>query len=248
MGTRRIGTTVAAAGVAVALAVVAIATTATGQTANPPAGGPAPTISVSAFASITTTPDEAVVTFAAREEDPDSVVALNEASRVMNELIAAMKDLGIAEREMETTSVNISQQTLDRGTANERTVFVASSSIEVTIDDFDRIGPAIRGGVEAGATSVKGIRFQVSDPASAKRRALASAVRSARTKADALAEAAGASVTGVVQIREEGAEQPGPYLANARTLSYGAFDAQVAVVPPRDIETEVRISVIWSIG
>ena len=247
MGKKTIGTTIAAI-LAVTLAVIAIGTTATGQSAEPPTGGSARTISVTAFASIKTTPDEAVVTFAAREDDSDSVVALNETSRVMNDLIAAMKEIGIAERDMETTNLSISQQTLDRGTASERTVFVASSSIEVTIDDFDRIGPAIRGGVEAGAASVKGVRFQVSDPATAKRRALESAVRSARSKADALAGAAGASVTGVIQIREEGADEPRPYLANARTLSYGAFDAQVAVVPPRDIETEVRISVTWSIG
>lgn len=55
-------------------------------------------------------------------------------------------------------------------------------------------------------------------------------------------------MTGVVQIHEEGADDPRSYLADARTSSYGAFDAEVAVVPPRGIETEVRISVIWSIG
>jgi uncharacterized protein YggE len=128
-------------------------------------------------------------------------------------------------------------------------VFVSSTTLEVTIGDFDRIGPAIRAGVEVGATSVKGVRFQISDPAEAKRRALKAAVQSARSKADVLAEAAGATVTGVVQIREEGrGGVVRTYAADGDTIAYASFNAQVAVVPPRDIETEVMITTIWSIG
>jgi uncharacterized protein YggE len=74
-------------------------------------------------------------------------------------------------------------------------------------------------------------------------------VQSARAKADALAEAAGTSVTGVVLIREQGpsGSRPSPYFANARALSYDAA-AGLAVVPPHDIETKVTIQVVWSIG
>lgn len=231
-----------------ALAIVALASTATGQTTEP-ADGPARTITVSALASISTAPDEAVLTFGVRSDDVDSVVALNETSRIVNTLIAAMKDLGVVERDMRTTNINVSQQTIDRGTPSERTVFVSSSTLEVTIEDFDRIGPAIRDGVEAGATSVRGVRFQVSNPAEAKRRALDAAVTSARAKADALAEAAGTSVTGVVQIQEEGPGGfPRPYIARDETLAYANADAQLTVVPPRNIETEVMIRTVWSIG
>jgi uncharacterized protein len=239
--------TVVAVLVAVTLTVVALASSATGQTATEDGNGPSRTITVSSVATISTTPDEAVVTFGVRSDDADSVVALNETSRTMNLVIAAMRELGITQRDMETTNVNLSQQTLDRGTPSERTVFVSSTTLEVTIGDFDRIGPAIRAGVEVGATSVRGVRFQVSDPAEAKRRALQAAVRGARSKADALAEAAGATVTGIVQIREEGRGTfPGTYRADAALMQYAAAD--LAVVPPRNIETEVTVTTIWSIG
>ena len=232
----------------VILAVLAITDAARGQDPSP-AGGPARTITVSSLASIETTPDQAVVTFSVRADDPDSVAALNESSSTMNDVLAAMKKLGIQERDMETTNVQLSQQTIDRGTSSETTVFVSTTGLEVTLDNFDRIGPAIRDGVAAGATSVRGIKFQVSDPAAAKRRALDAAVRSARAKADALAEAAGATVTGVVQIREEGpGGYPRPYLARADTLAYGSVANDLAVVPPRDIDTEVMITSIWSLG
>jgi uncharacterized protein YggE len=242
---RRVATAVAVL-VAVTVAVVALTSSATGQTTED-SDGPSRTITVSSVATISTTPDEAVVTFGVRSDDADSVIALDETSRTMNQVIAAMRELGITQRDMETTNVNLSQQTLDRGTPSERTVFVSSTTLEVTIGDFDRIGAAIRAGVQVGATSVRGVQFQVSDPADAKRRALQAAVRGARSKADALAEAAGATVTGIVQIREEGRGTfPSAYRADEALLQYGAAD--LSVVPPRNIETEVTVTTIWSIG
>ena len=239
---------VAGAMAVLVFAVVALATRATGPTTSV-SDGPPKTITVSSLASITTAPDQAVITFSVRADSADSVAALNESSTIMNDVLAAMKALGIPERDMETTNINLSQQTINRGTPSESTAFVSTTGLEVTIDDFDRIGAAIRDGVAAGATSVRGVRFQVSDPADAKRRALDAAVRSARAKADALAEAANASVTGVVQIREEGpGGYPRPYSADEATLSYAAVGNRLDVVPPRDIETEVMITSIWSIG
>jgi uncharacterized protein YggE len=166
----------------------------------------------------------------------------------MDGVLAAMKALGITERDMETTNVNVSPQTINRGTASETTVYGASTTLSVTIMDFDSIGAAIRDGVDAGATRVSGVRFGVADPTGAKKRALESAVESARAKADALAGAAGSSVTSVVQIRETGATgEPRPYFSDTRALAYDQA-AALSVVPPRDIETKVTIQVIWSIS
>ena len=240
----------AAAVAVMSVAIAAVLVNASfGQTASP-SGGPAHTITVSSTATISTAPDEAVITFGVRGDSADSVAALNESSRIMNDVLAAMKKLGVTERDMETTNVSVSPQTINRGTSSETTVFHSSSTLEVTLHDFDTIGPAIRDGVAAGATSVRGVRFQVSDPAGAKKRALEAAVHSARAKADALAGAAGASVTGAVQIREEGpGGYPHPYFANERSLSYDAVAmGGLSVVAPRTIDTKVSIAVIWSIG
>lgn len=231
----------------VAIALVAIrVTTAEGQDTAQPDAAPR-TITVSSSATIDTTPDEAVITFNVRSEDAVSTTALNESSRIMNELIAAMKSLQITERDMGTQHISVSPHTIDRGTPSESTVYASSTSLDVTIRDFDVIGPAIEKGVKAGATSVRGVKFQVSDAVEVHKRALRSAVESARAKADALASAAGTSVTGVVRIREGGSPAaPMPYVA--RNQAYAAFDAALTVVPPRDITTKVSVSVIWSVG
>lgn len=232
---------------AVSVALVAVLVTAASGQESP--GGPAHTITVSSAASIDTKPDEAVITFSVHTDSPDSTVALNENSRIMNDVIAAMKSLGITQRDVETTNLSVSPQTVGRGTPSESTIYNASTSLEVKVHDFDVIGPAIQEGVKAGATSVRGIRFQVSDPVGAKKRALEAAVESARAKADALAGAAGTQVAGVVQIREGGAPAPPqPYVVRNEALAYADAVSGLTVVPPRDITTRVSIVVIWTIG
>lgn len=231
----------------VAVALVAIFVTAASGQDSTATGGTPHTITVSSTATINTQPDEAVITFTVHTENAESTVALNENSRTMNDVIAAMKALGITQRDMETTNISISPQTIDRGTSSETTVYNASTSLTVKVHDFDVIGSAIQKGVQAGATSVQGVRFQVSDPVGAKKHALQAAVESARAKADALAGAAGTQVTGVIQIREVGTPaMPQPYAVRSTSLAYAAAD--LTVVPPRSIQTKVSIAVIWSIA
>ncbi len=233
--------------VVAATLVAVLVTAASGQDAAP-TGGPPHTITVASTATISTSPDEAVITFSVHTDSPNSMVALNENSRIMNGVIAGMKSLGITLRDMETRNISLSPQTINRGLSTESTIYNASTSLEVKVHDFDLIGSAIEKGVAAGATSVRGVKFQVSDPVTAKKRALESAVESARAKADALAGAAGTEVTGVVQIKEEGAPaSPQPYYLRNESYAFAA-SADLSVVPPRDITTKVSITVIWSIG
>jgi uncharacterized protein YggE len=227
--------------------VVVLVTSASGQDAAPVDGRPH-TITVSSTETISTKPDEAVITFSVHTENADSTVSLNENSRIMNAVLAAMTSLGIEQKDMETTNISLSPQTINRGQPDEATTYNSSTSLEVKIHDFDVIGPAIQKGVKAGATSVKGVRFQVADPVAVKTRALQAAVESARAKADALAGAAGTTVTGVVQIREGGSQAlPQPYFVGYDAIGY-SNDASLSVVPPRDVTTKVSIKVIWSIG
>ena len=226
--------------------VVVLVTGASGQEAAPTNAKPH-SITVSSSATVSTKPDEAVVTFNVHSQNADSTVALNESSRIMNDVLAAMQSLGIEEKDMETTNIGLSPQTINRGQPDEATVYNASATLEVKIHDFAVIGPAIQKGVAAGATSVRGVRFQVADPVGVRTNALEAAVTSAREKADALAGAAGTSVTGVIKIREGGSpSSPQPYYNRMAGYALDAA-AHLAVVPPHDISTKVSVTVIWSI-
>ena len=159
-------------------------------------------------ASVGTEPDEAVVTLGISTQDPDSATALGTNGETVDAVVAAVEAAGVAEDDVHTTRLDLGRKTINRRTPQETTVFVADSALEITVRDMDTVGDVIQAGVEAGATSVRGVRFGVSDPAEARTEALDAAVRGARTKADAMAAAAGTTVTGVVTIDEQGTSQP----------------------------------------
>lgn len=205
------------------------------------------TITVTSTASVGSEPDEAVVTLGVSTQDPDSATALGRNGETVDAVVAAVEGAGVAKEDVRTTRLDLNRRTIDRRTPQEITVYVADSALEVTVRDLDTVGDVIQAAVEAGANSVRGVRFGVSDPSKARADALDAAVRGARTKADAMAAAAGTSVTGVVTIEEQGASRP-PYTYAADQAYPMAAGLTAQVVPPDEIQTQVTVIATWAIG
>ena len=216
-----------------------------------PASAPTPprTITVTSTASVGTAPDEAVIEFGMRSEGPDSGTAYDANGAKSDAVLAALLDAGLTKDDVETLSQNVDRQTKDRGTPNEQTVYVASTQISATVHDLKAVSSVISAAVGAGVDSVHGLRFQVGDQTAARQDALGAAVRGARRKADAIAAAAGTSVSGVVQVREESSNSRPYYYRSADLLQSfeGAAVAAPAIVAPQTVSTQVTVTVIWAI-
>src|ERR671936_2698920 len=145
---------------------------------------------------------------------------MSQNARDMQAVLDAVETAGVDKKDIRTLAVRLEQQTLDRGKPTERKVYVASNQIEVTIHDLSSVGSVIDAAVRAGADSVGNISFQLANPNQVRTDALKQAVRGARAKADALAEAAGTSVERVVSIDEQTYREP--------TYKY-AFDTALAL-------------------
>ena len=240
---RRTGTILV--GLAIVALVVGFAAQAIASGDGTSTGKPTHTITVSSTATVDAKPDEAQATFEVRSEDPDSAVAFAQNAKDMQAVLDALKAAGIDDKDIQTLNVTLYQRVLDRGKPSERTVFVASNSIQVTVHDLGALGDTIDAAVQAGADAVNDIRFQLSDPNVVRTDALTQAVEGARKKADVLAAAAGANVVGVVTISEEGYHAM-PF------VSYGGLDLRAAaaptpIVPPSSLEASVTVTVVWEI-
>jgi len=221
-----------------------------GDGGSGPASAPTPprTITVTSTASVGTAPDEAVIEFGMRSEGADSGGAYDANGVKSDAVLAALLDAGLTKDDVETQSQNVDRQTKDRGTPSERTVYAASTQISVTVHDLKAVSSVIAAAVDAGADSVHGLRFQVGDQTSARQDALAAAVRGAKRKADAIAAAAGTSVSGVVQVREESSNSRPYYYRSANLMAFGdAVAAAPAIVAPQTVSTQVTVTVIWAI-
>jgi uncharacterized protein len=228
------------------VAVVAVEAAANGDASTGSGSPPPHSITVTSTASVQTAPDEAVVTFGVHAQAADASSALDANAASTNQVIAALQSAGLKKADLETTNVDLSGRTLNRGKPNETKVYVASSTIDATIHDLPSVGDVITAGVRGGANEVRGVRFQVSDQAAARERALTAAVNGAREKADAMAKAAGTQVDGVIDIQEQGA-QTRPYFA-PYAHEAGAAAPSVQVLPPRTLPTQVTVQVTWELA
>lgn len=171
---------------------------------------PLHTITVSANGSVTLVPDVARVGVGVTVTKPTVKAAREAAGTAMNAMIAAIKALGIDEKDIRTTSIDLSPQYNDSSTP-KIVGYRMSEQLQITVRDLDKAGDVVDTATANGATDVNGLWFEVSDPAKAMDEARAAAITQARTSAQAMAAAAGVALGAVVSISESSVAIPGPY-------------------------------------
>ncbi len=233
------------AGLALAVAFGPALAMRTAQAVDP-ATAPEHTISVSGLGRVTTTPDVADVrvgVMITREKVRDAQAA---AATAMQGVIAALKKAGIADKDIQTTSLSL-QPVYDyssNGNPPRLTGYQIVNSVQATVRKLDTISDVVDGALTAGATTLDGITFRVDNPAAAEAQARDAAMKDARAKADALARAAGVSINGVSSISEQSGSVPVPvpYLQAG-----GAKDAASTPIQVGTNEVDVSVSVVYLI-
>jgi uncharacterized protein YggE len=166
----------------------------------------------------------------------------------MTKVITALKALGIADKDIQTTNLSL-QPTYDYS-ANVNppriTGYTLSNGVAITVRDLDKIGDAIDNSLAAGATSFDGVSFRVDDPATAQKQARTDAMGQAKANADTLAAAAGVTITGVASISEATAQTPYPVYFGAAAGAPAKDAATPIEAGTSDIT--ITVSVVYLIG
>jgi uncharacterized protein YggE len=230
MNALRIAVLVALAAVVVAFAGVGRPESAGG--APKPAGG----ITVNGTGTITSVPDEATFTVGVQTQGSTAREALASNSEQMRRVIGAVRSAGVSKDDIQTQDVSVSANYSD---GNQIDGYSASNSVLVTIRDLSRAGQVLDAASNAGANQVYGPSLSRSDQDALEKKALRNAVGEARTKAEALAKAAGVSLGGVTAITEGSAGGPEPYYAtDLRTAK-----ADAPIEPgTQDIQASVTVT------
>lgn len=182
-------------------------------------------LSVSATGQADTRPDEAVFQAGVQNWAGNARAASAETQEDISEIVAALKELGIAEDDIQTSAVNV--QRIDWG--DRRGQFQAYNTLTVKVRDIAKAGEAVTAVTGVGANIVSGPDLRLSDPEAAANSAYASAYAAARTRAQAYAEAAGMEISRVLYIRDAGGSQGNRYFAAAQST---AVDAAVRTMRP----------------
>jgi uncharacterized protein len=197
---------------AVLAALAATSSVALAQAPRPPAPRePAEwqTISVTGTGHVTLTPDRASFTVGVQTQAPTVAAATQDNAARMTAIIAALKKAGAGERELRTFGLSIyPQQAMGDGKAPRIVGYQVSNNVIVTKDDPKAVAALIEAAVQAGANTVSGVTFAVSDPARGRDAGLQAAFADARAKAEVLAKAAGRTAGKALAITEGGAALP----------------------------------------
>ena len=223
------------------IAFLEIASSAAQAQAPPPPPGP-PVVVALGHATIERAPDRAFVTFSTetRGTKPEDVQKQN--ALAMTRVQDAVTRAKVPADAVRTLGFNLQEEfdwvngkRVSRG-------YTASNSVEVRVDDLTTLGSLMDAAVQAGATGVGAVRFDLKDRAGAEREALRLAVADARARADAAAVGANTRVVGIVRIEESGAPR-GPMPVPMMRMAMAASDrAPETPVAPGQIEIEASVT------
>jgi len=234
--------------VLVAILAMALLLSACGPTTiNQAASENVRTLNVNGVGQAFLSPDIAYIYVGVHTEGASASEAVEENKTQTTAVIEALKDAGVADKDIRTTNFSIwpSQQYAPDGTVSG-TVYMVDNSVYVVVRDLEGLGDLLDSAINAGANSINSVQFDVADKAEALKEARAKAVEDAKKQATELAEAAGISL-GELQGIEFYDASPYP-MFEGKGGGGGAMDTAAAVpIQPGQLTISVTVRLSYAI-
>jgi hypothetical protein len=201
----------------------------------------ATTLDVSAIGETKMRPDMAMLQLGVDTTAATAAAALGENAQSMSRVVAALRSAGIAERDIQTTQINLSPQYVyEQNRPPRLTGYQAANRVNVEVRDLAKLGPVADAVVAAGATNIGDISFGLAEPGPPEDSARVAAVKALEAKANLYAQAAGYRVARLVSLSETSGEQGPP---PPRPMMAMRMQAAAAPTPVEAGEMTVRVSV-----
>lgn len=208
-----------------------------------PSGYPVNTITVTGIGDAQGAPDAASIEVGVDVFNVSVQEAFTAANDTVRAIVDAVSALGIPAEDIRTSNLSVYTDFNYEGTGEERG-FRASNTVNIRVSDISQIEAVIDAAIGAGATNVYGLNFIVTDTTALEQEARVDAMENARTRAQQLAEIAGATLGDIIIV----SEVPGGFTP----LPYAAFDQRAesgggAFVTPGQSTVSVQVQVTFSL-
>ena len=174
-------------------------------------------------ARVRVSPDVAVLFAGVESTDRDLARVTKEAADQMRRVLAALREAGVPGPDIQTTRHDIRvERPWDNGKPGPITGYTVADEVRVTVRDLSKLGSIIERLAGGGSNSLRGLSFEKEDPTPERARAMTMAYASARTKAEALARAAGIRLGAVISVNEAVHGPVVPMFRTAQVESHAA--------------------------
>lgn len=206
---------------------------------------PLNTVTASGQGRVYAAPDVATMSFGVTVEGAQAKAALDQSSQVADKIIAALKKQGVKAEDVQTSGISIYPVQNDRGGKIVVTGYQASISVNAKLRDLAKVGDVIEAASGAGANTISGPQFEISEDSEQRSDAIEKAVAAAKKNAEAMAKASGKSVGKVISITSSAVNVPMPM--GARAEAFGAMDSAKVPVEAGQVEVSADVTVMFEL-
>lgn len=230
------------------LALGTLSMTASAQSAmHHAAPGDGTLLSISAQADSSRSPDIAMLSTGVVTQAADANAAMRGNAEQMAGLMTAIRAAGIADRDVQTSGINLNPQY--RYAENRPPVitgYQASNTVNLKVRDIGKLGQVLDALVASGANQINGPTFEIEDAEGVRDLARAAALKKAQARAEIYAASLGMRVRRIVSISEGGGFQapPRPMIA-MRAMEQDSFAAPVS---PGESTLTANLDVVFELG
>lgn len=197
---------------------------------------------VSGTGKVSVTPDVAIASLGVSDQETTVAAAENKTNSAMNSVLAALKQNGVADKDIQTTYYSIQQVTRYDSTKNQNVVtgYSVTNTVTAKIRTLDKAGSILDAVATAGGdlTRINDISLTVDNPQNYYGQARTAAVADAKAKADQLASLTGVKLGAVFYITESTGSTPVPVMVAAAVPA-----ATGAPVPVSAGQTDITLYV-----
>jgi uncharacterized protein YggE len=210
------------------------------------------TIEATTTEKISVPADSAIVKVGFNHVADTKDAAYNESVRMGNKIVKALTGAGIPTEEIQTESLSVGrEEDAQRGSGAPTKIKYSAEQqwrIHVVATDAQKV---VDIAVAAGANTVQGVEWNISDPQSLRAKAYATALTRAREMAEQAAAQAGVKLGELVSIIN-GEESEGfaklPMARKMVAVEVQATPLQNLMLYPSKVEREATVTVIYAIA
>ena len=149
-------------------------------------------------------PDRAIISLGMRSEAPKSQDAVDKNNKIMNDIIRSVKDLGVDEKDIKTTSYNLLPlyDYTEKGRIFKG--YSLDQQAQIKIRNFEKISGILDKASSLGANTIGDLQFTVDNPETARAEARAKAIEQAKEKAISIFAQSGLKMGKLINVYDGG--------------------------------------------
>ncbi len=199
---------------------------------------------------VTVAPDVAILQVGVQTKSASVADAQSQASTAMDKVMSALTGNGVAQKDIKTTSFNISQVTKwDDKTQTQIVIgYQVSNTVTAKIRTLSKVGIVIDAVAAAGGdlTRINGITFTLDDPTAAMNQARDKAMADAKAKAVQLAKD-GEVTLGKPTFISDNSYVPTPPMYAVPAAKDAAAGSVATPISPGEMDITVNVQVTYAI-